>query len=142
MTLDIQNMYLQTVLEKFEYLRIPSSLLTEEIIKLYNLEDKIENGWVYCEIRKGMYGLPQAGLLAHRKLSHVLTNADFYPAKHTPGLWLHKSRSIQFSLVVDDFGVKYTNRDDVDFLLQTLHQAQYKTTEDWDGSLFCGISFK
>jgi hypothetical protein len=28
-------------------------------------------------------------------------------ARHTPGMWLHKTRPIAFSLIVDDFVVKY-----------------------------------
>ena len=142
MTLDIKNMYLQTDLDKYEYLRLPQALLTPEIIEIYNLQDKIHNGWIYCEIRKGMYGLPQAGMLAHRKLAKILTDADFYCAEHTPGLWKHRTRPIQFSLVVDDFGVKYVGKEHADFLLNTLHNANYKTTVDWNGSLFCGISIE
>ena len=89
-----------------------------------------------------MYGLPQAGMLAHRKLAKILTDKDFYCTEHTPGLWIHRTRPIQFSLVVDDFGVKYVGREHVEFLLNTLHRAKYKTTQDWSGSLFCGISIE
>lgn len=35
----------------------------------------------------------------------------------TPGLWKHKTGSIQFALVVDDFGVKHINNDDVQHLI-------------------------
>ena len=110
LTLDIKNMYLQTDLDQYEYMRIPFSLLPNEIITLHNLKERESNGWIYVEIRKGIYGLPQAGILAHKNLSKVLTAANFYPAVHTPGLWLHKTRPIQFSLVVDNFGVKYALR--------------------------------
>ena len=89
-----------------------------------------------------MYGLPQAGMLAHRKLAKILTKADFYAAPHTPGLWMHKTRPIQFTLVVDDFEVKYVGQEHADYLLKTLHEAHYETTEDWNGSLFCGISLE
>jgi hypothetical protein len=53
-----------------------------------------------------MYGLKQAGLLAKQLLQNRLTTFGYYPARHTPGLWLHKSRPIAFSLKVDDFVVK------------------------------------
>jgi hypothetical protein len=33
-----------------------------------------------------------------------------------PGLWYHELRPISFTLMVDDFGVKYENKDDVDRL--------------------------
>jgi hypothetical protein len=42
--------------------------LPEEIILQYNLRDIAHNGYVYLEIRKGMYGLPQAGILANQLL--------------------------------------------------------------------------
>jgi hypothetical protein len=40
------------------------SRFPEEIVEKYNLGALAVDGWVYIEIRKGMYGLKQAGLLA------------------------------------------------------------------------------
>jgi hypothetical protein len=37
-----------------------------------------------------MYGLKQAGLLANHLLQKRLSPFGYYPARHTPGLWLHK----------------------------------------------------
>jgi hypothetical protein len=34
-------------------------------IEKYNLEAMVVDDWVYIEIRKGMYGLKKAGLLAN-----------------------------------------------------------------------------
>jgi hypothetical protein len=59
------------------------------------------------EIRKGMYGLRQAGLLANQQLHRCLAPYGYFPARHTAGLWLHKTRPVAFSLIVDDFVVKY-----------------------------------
>jgi hypothetical protein len=44
------------------------SRFPEEIIQKYNLNDLAVNGWIYIEIRKGMYGLKQAGLLPNQLL--------------------------------------------------------------------------
>ena len=52
MTLDIKNMYLQTNLDKYECLRIPESLLSDEMIELYNLQSKIQNGWIFSKLEK------------------------------------------------------------------------------------------
>ena len=43
--------------------------LPDEFVQAYNL-DKLSdhNGNVYIKVQKGMYGLPQAGILAHRLL--------------------------------------------------------------------------
>jgi hypothetical protein len=58
-----------------------------------------------------------------------------------PGLWKHTSRPISFTLVVDNFGVKYTNQGDVDHLIGSL-KKDYELTEDWDSNLYCGIKLK
>ena len=44
------------------------------------------------------------------------------------------SRPISFTLVVDDFGVKYVNKDDTDHLVASI-RLTYKLTEDWSGDL-------
>jgi hypothetical protein len=55
-------------------------------------------------------------------------------------LWYHKTRPISFTLVlVDNFGVKYVNKADVEYLLESL-QGTYTLTADWTGNLYCGIT--
>ena len=105
--LDVGNFYLETPMERYEYMKMPLSLFTEWIKQQYNLEENLLNGFVYWEMRKAVYGLPQVGMLANRQLSKHLKPAGFYEVNHTPGLWRHIHRPIQFSLIVDDFGVKY-----------------------------------
>jgi hypothetical protein len=100
--IDIKNYYLGTPLPRFEYMKM---LLSR--IQRYNLNTLAGDGWVYIEIRKGMYGLNQAGLRANQLLQTRLAPFGYYPARHTPGLWLHKTRQISLTLVVDDFAVKY-----------------------------------
>jgi hypothetical protein len=65
MMMDIKNYYIGTPLPRFEYMKMLLSRFPEEIIQKYNLNDIAVDGWVYIEIRKGMYGLKQAGLLAN-----------------------------------------------------------------------------
>jgi hypothetical protein len=81
------------------------SRFPEEIIQQYNLNALAVGGWVHIETRKGMYGLKQAGLLANQLLQTRLAPFGYYPAQHTPGLWLHKIRPIYFTLFVDNFTV-------------------------------------
>ena len=68
------------------------------------------NGHVYIEIQKGMYGLPQAGILAQELLEKQLNKHGYSQIKVVPGLWTHKTHLISFTLVVDDFGVKYVGK--------------------------------
>ena len=88
-----------------------------------------------------MYGLPQSGILANKLLVKRLDLFGYYPVEHTPGLWKHKTRPVVFSLVVDDFGVKYVGKENADHLVNSL-QADYKITIDWTGGTFCGIDLK
>ena len=57
------------------------------------------------------------------------------------GLWAHKTRPIQFTLVVDDFGVKYVGKEHADHLLRTL-ERHYKVTSDWTGAQYIGIQLQ
>jgi hypothetical protein len=110
MMMDINNYYLGTPLPRFEYMKMLLSRFPEEIVQKYNLNALAVDGRVYIEIRKDMYGLKQAGLLANQLLKTRLALFGYYPACYTPGLWLHKTRPISFTLVVDDFTVKYVGK--------------------------------
>jgi hypothetical protein len=68
MMMDIKNYYLGTPLPRFEYMKMLLSRFPKEIIQKYNLNALAVDSWVYIEIRKGMYGLKQAGLLANQLL--------------------------------------------------------------------------
>ena len=62
-TADIKNFYLNTPMDRYEYMRIHESLVPDEIMDQYDLHNKKHHGWVYMEIRKGMYGLKEAAIL-------------------------------------------------------------------------------
>ena len=111
MSIDIKNFYLGTPMERYEYVKIKVELIPEEIITQYDLQKKIHNGFIYCEVRKGMYGLPQAGMIANKLLQKRLKTKGYYQVKHTPGLWKHTWRPIMFVLVMDDFGIKYVGKE-------------------------------
>jgi hypothetical protein len=88
-----------------------------------------------------MYGLKQAGLLANQLLQTRLAPFGYYPARHTPGLWLHKTRPIAFSLVVDDFTVKYIGKQHADHLRNALLKI-YELTTDWESKVYGGMTLK
>jgi hypothetical protein len=94
MMMDINNYYIGTPMPRFEYMKLLLSRFPEEIVQKYNLNALAVDGWVYIEIRKGMYGLKQAGLLAKQLLQTRLAPFRYYPGHHTPGLWLHRTRPI------------------------------------------------
>jgi hypothetical protein len=92
MMMDIKKYYLGPPLPRYEYIRLPLSIIPDEIITKYKLRAISMGGWVYLEIRKGMYGLTHAGLLTNQLLQQRLAPYGYYQAQHTPGLWLHKTR--------------------------------------------------
>jgi hypothetical protein len=96
-------------------------------------------GFVYVEIRHGMYGLPQAGRLANDQHVAFLAPHGYKPCALTPGLWQHTTQNIIFSLLVDDFGIRYSTRADADHLIATL-KSTYEVSLDWTGSQYCGLS--
>ena len=58
MTIDISNFYLNTPMDRYEYMRIKLDMFPEDVIEEYNLRDRVEpNGYVYIEVRKSMFGL-------------------------------------------------------------------------------------
>ena len=100
-------------------------LIPQELIDLYNLGDKVKYdskgvGYVYMEIRKGMYGLPQSGILSNKLLKERLTKYGYNEVAHTPGLYKHDTRPVWFTLVVDDFGIKYIGQENAQHLIDTL----------------------
>ena len=140
MTADLSNFYLNTPLKRPEYIRPKLSDIPDEIIEQYGLRDKAsKDGYVYMAVTKGMYGLPQAGLLANQLLEKRLNKHGYRQSKLVPGLWSHDTRPIQFTLVVDDFGVKYERSKDARHLMNVLKQ-HYDVTEDWTGARYIGIT--
>ncbi len=135
---DLENFYLGTPLDRPEYVRIQLAVIPEEFILEYNLAAFAHNGWVYFEIKKGVYGLKQAGKLANDLLTERLDTHGYYQCETTPGLWRHRWRPISFVLIVDDFGIKYVGRRHAEHLLAALRES-YNVTTDWDGKKFAGI---
>ena len=137
--LDLKNFFLNTPLERYEYMWIPIKSIPDDVIQQYNLLPLVHNGNVMVEIRKGIYGLPQAAILAYELLVTRLAIHEYYPAPNTLGLFLHATRPISFTLWVDDFGIKYINKCDVDHLESCLNE-HYETTMDWSGSQYLGFN--
>jgi hypothetical protein len=118
---------------------MPLSRFPEEIVQKYNLNALAVDGWVYIKIRKGMYGLKQAVLLANQLLLTRLAPFRYYPSHHTPELWLHKTRPISFTLVVDNFAVKYVGKQHAEHLLNALLRT-YELTTDWTATVYSGVT--
>ena len=72
MCLDIKLFYLSAPLNQYEYMKIPIGLFPPLIIEQYNLLHHVHNGYIYLEMRRAVWGLPQAGILANKLLQKRL----------------------------------------------------------------------
>ena len=99
------------------------------------MDQHATNEFFYPELGKAIYGLPQLGILANKQLRARLAPLGYYEVAHTPGLWRHVTRWVQFTLVVDDFGVKYVGKEHAEHLIRTIRKAGYKLSKDWAGAL-------
>jgi hypothetical protein len=136
--LNIKNFYLMAPLDRFKYMKMPLSLFPSWTRKQYNLEKHAKNGFVYIEMRRAIWGLTQAGILANKLLRKRLLPHGYYECRHTPGLWRHLTRPISFTLVVNDFGVIYVGQEHIEHLIECIKE-KYELTKDWSGDLYCGI---
>jgi hypothetical protein len=139
LVIDINNFYLNTSLGRFENMVNNLSSLPQETIEKYDLIELSQDGKVYIEIQKGMYGLPQAGILANKLLQRNLAKDGYRPTHHTHGLWTHDTRPISLLLVVDDFGVKYIGWEHAEHLMACIRK-KYNTSSDWSGGAYCGLT--
>ena len=117
----------------FEYMELPLSMSPQEIVEQYNLKDRVSaDSYVYMEIRMGMPGLKQARRLASDRLTKNLARNGYSMVPHTPSLSFHHTSDLVFSLVVNDFVIKYTRKADTNHLRKSLREY-YKITEDCTG---------
>jgi hypothetical protein len=107
--------------------------LRQETSEKYDLNELAQDGKVYIEIQRGMYGLPQAGILANEFLQRNLAKDGYRATTHTHGVWTRSTRRISFSLVVDDFGVKYVGQEHAEHLMTCI-------SSDWNGAAYCGLT--
>ena len=61
MAMDIKDFYLNTPMARYEYMRLRLADMPKDVIAHYKLNEIVtREGYIYCKIQKGMYGLPQA----------------------------------------------------------------------------------
>ena len=137
---DLKDYFLGSPMSRAEYMKVHLSKFPPDIIAKYNLNEKADsNGYIYIKIKKGMYGLKQAAILAYHQLTKTLEPHGYFPEPHSVGLWSHKTRKTKFCLCVDDFGIKYFSKHDAEHLLQAL-KSFYAISTDWSGTNYCGLT--
>jgi len=56
------------------------------------------------------------------KLCALPSRYVYAPFKHTPGMWHHTTHPVTFMLAVDEFGIRYFDKAEVDHLLYALRE--------------------
>jgi hypothetical protein len=72
MCLNIKVFYLTARLVHYKYIQIPPSLFPEWIKIQYSMKQLAYKGYIQLEMRRAVRGLPQAGILAYKRLHHKL----------------------------------------------------------------------
>ena len=99
MTADLKDFFLNTPMERAEYMKIQYKYFPEEIRIVYNLDTIVTtDGWIYIQIIKGMYGLKQATRLAYDLLKKRLSRHGYSPCIENVNFWKHRTRRAKFSL--------------------------------------------
>ncbi len=138
--IDTKDFYLRTPMERPEYMWLKIMDIPDKLIQQYNLMLLVtQDGYVYCEITRDMYGLPQAGIIAQEVLEKRLAEYGYHQSKTINGFWKHQTRPICFTLIVDDLAVKYVNKEDTEHLINAI-KAYYPMTVDRDAMKYIGLT--
>jgi hypothetical protein len=120
MTINIKEFFLMMHMDRYEYFRMKLKLFPQDIFDKYALCDKVDaDSNVFCEVQCGMYDLPQAGIIAQELLAKRLHKAGYRQGTITPGYRQHDWGPISFALVINNFGMKYINKNNVRWLTPT-----------------------
>jgi hypothetical protein len=120
-------------------MRITRKQLSATIIEEYDLGKYFINEMIRLQVNKGIYGLPQAGLLAQNRFIVHIAEHGYIQSDVVPCLFRHATNDVTFVLVVDDFGIKYQNDAGRDYFLDTL-KLLYKITIDAKGEHYLSIT--
>ena len=88
-------------------MKLSISIILNEIKQQYRLNDKVSNMVLWERV-------------ALNELVKHLTQYGYIPNEHTPSYRKHESKYIFFVLCVDNFGIKYIDRQHPHHILQTL----------------------
>ena len=88
-----------------------------------------------------MPGLKQSRRLSRILLTKNLARNVYTQIKQTPSLWNHHTSNLVFSLIVNDFGIKYICKEDADHLIKAFRE-DYEITEECTGEKYLGLTLK
>ncbi len=138
--LDLIDFYLGTPMDRPEYLAVDIKFIPAATRLEYGLDEFIDNNRILFRVDKCMYGLPQSGYLSNKHLVGHLATAGYLEDANVPCLFTHNVSGLQFSLIVDDFGIKYYSMADLQHLVATIEAGGWKHKLDMTGSKYIGVT--
>ena len=137
-TIDIKDFYLGSELEDPEYCSIPVRDIPDETMIEFDLQQYVANDTVLFQVDGTMYGHPVAGRIANADLVAHLALHNYLQDPDIPSFFQHTNNLVSFTLVVDDFGIKYTGKDTLEDLIRVL-QLKYTIKIDITGQKYVGL---
>ena len=98
------------------------------------------DGYVYYEMRKGMYRLKQAARLVFDNIVKLLAPHGYFHVQEYPGVWKHKTLTTVFTLCVDNFGTKANYMEEMHHLINAI-KKYFKCSINWEGQNYLGLAF-
>ena len=95
---DIKNMYLETPLDQYEFMKMPITLFPADIN--YKLKSKALNGYWLClhgNLKGHVWTATSSGYTCNKPLKERLARHGFFEQPHTPSLWKHVSHPTWFN---------------------------------------------
>ena len=85
--IDLKNFYLGTPMTYYQYIRVLPKMIPKEVWDNPRYTIHISaNGFVYLDIRRGMYDLKEAGVFAFEQLARHLAPHGYKLTPYAPGL--------------------------------------------------------
>ena len=84
MSMDIKYFYLNDFMDRSENIIMHISMIPQEFIDKYNLKYKVHNEYIFVQVTKGVYVLPQSGRIVHDSLVKHLAPFGYHPSNKTP----------------------------------------------------------
>jgi hypothetical protein len=127
-------------MDRPEFMQFKLSDIPNNIIDIYKLRDIVHNGYVFVRIQKGMYGLPQAGIIAQQLLEQCLQANGYQQSKINPGFLDARLAPYLFCTLCGQLWHQICRKEHADHLIQTL-RGHYEISMDWNGWHYIGLTF-
>ena len=137
-TIDIKDFYLGSKLAEPEYVSIAIKNIPSDTMMEFDLHQYADGGHILFQVDGTMYGHPVAGRIANADLVEHLCQHGYIQDPNIPSLFENATNNVSFTLVVDDFGIKYTSAAALQDLVRIL-ELKYKISIDISGQKYVGI---